>query len=45
MAGKKETEQCKEQLHDAKRHAESVAIITEDLGQEFLKVIVIHDVY
>ncbi|THU71336.1 hypothetical protein C4D60_Mb04t00330 [Musa balbisiana] len=35
---KKETEQCKEQLHDAKRHAESVAIITEDLGQEFLKM-------
>ncbi|URD96330.1 RecF/RecN/SMC N terminal domain, partial [Musa troglodytarum] len=35
---KKDTEQCREQLHDAKRHAESVAIITEDLAQEFLKM-------
>ncbi|XP_020114190.1 structural maintenance of chromosomes protein 5 [Ananas comosus] len=32
---KKETEQCKRQLNDAKRHAESIAVITDDLAEEF----------
>ncbi|XP_072953823.1 structural maintenance of chromosomes protein 5 isoform X1 [Typha angustifolia] len=35
---KKETEQCKIQLYDAKRQAESVAVITDDLAQEFLQM-------
>lgn len=37
--GEKETEQCKLKLQDAKQLAESVAVITDDLAQEFLKVI------
>lgn len=38
FAGKKETEHCKQQLIASKRHAESIAVITEDLAQEFLEV-------
>ncbi|WOK96810.1 structural maintenance of chromosomes protein 5 isoform X2 [Canna indica] len=34
----KETEHYKQQLHDAKRHAESIAIITDELAREFLKM-------
>ncbi|KAJ3669235.1 hypothetical protein LUZ60_011185 [Juncus effusus] len=32
---KKETESQKQQLQDVKRHAESIAVITENLAQEF----------
>ncbi|KAJ6844319.1 structural maintenance of chromosomes protein 5 [Iris pallida] len=35
---KRKTEQCKQQLSAAKRHAESIAIITEDLTKEFLEM-------
>ncbi|KAM0950640.1 putative structural maintenance of chromosomes protein [Dioscorea sansibarensis] len=35
---KKETEHCKQQLVAAKHHAESIAVITEDLAQEFLEM-------
>ncbi|ONK78463.1 uncharacterized protein A4U43_C02F19040 [Asparagus officinalis] len=35
---KKDTEDYRQQLFDAKRHAESVAIITEDLAKEFLEM-------
>ncbi|KAG6495383.1 hypothetical protein ZIOFF_043186 [Zingiber officinale] len=33
-----ETEQCKRQLREAKHHAESIAVITDKLAQEFLKM-------
>lgn len=39
IPGQTETEQCKRQLREAKHHAESVAVITDKLAQEFLKVI------
>uniref|UniRef100_A0A1D1YS75 Structural maintenance of chromosomes protein 5 n=1 Tax=Anthurium amnicola TaxID=1678845 RepID=A0A1D1YS75_9ARAE len=35
---KKKTEYCRQQLYDAKRHAESIAIITEQVEQEFLEM-------
>ncbi|ONK78444.1 uncharacterized protein A4U43_C02F18850 [Asparagus officinalis] len=35
---KKDSEDYRQQLFDAKRHAESVAIITEDLAKEFLDI-------
>lgn len=36
--GKKETEEYRRQLEAAKRHAESVAIITPELEQAFCEV-------
>lgn len=36
--GKKEVENCREQLSAAKRHAESIALITPELEKEFLEV-------
>ncbi|XP_074559308.1 structural maintenance of chromosomes protein 5 isoform X2 [Curcuma longa] len=33
-----ETEQCQRQLREAKQHAESIAVITDKLAQEFLKM-------
>lgn len=38
MIGKNETENCRQQLSAAKSHAESIAVITPELEQEFLKV-------
>ncbi|KAJ4829096.1 Structural maintenance of chromosomes protein 5 [Turnera subulata] len=35
---KKETEECRRQLSSAKRHAESIAIITPELEQAFLQM-------
>lgn len=36
--GKKEVEHCRKQLSDAKRQAESIAVITPELEKEFLEV-------
>ncbi|KAG0470194.1 hypothetical protein HPP92_016894, partial [Vanilla planifolia] len=33
---KEETERCRKELHAAKLHAESIAIITQDLAEEFV---------
>ncbi|KAF8398367.1 hypothetical protein HHK36_017294 [Tetracentron sinense] len=35
---KKEADDCREQLSAAKRHAESIAVITSELAQEFLEM-------
>jgi hypothetical protein len=38
LPGKRITQKHKQQLSIAKQHAESIAVITKELGKEFLEV-------